>query len=432
MKDPKTQEISPWNLSPQKWIDGSVDNDLPTQRLSEMFNVNHFIVSQVNPHVVPFLPKDDEVLANDEARPRIIRPSPSWLKGITSFAKSEAMHRMNTVADLGVFPNALTKAVSVLSQRYSGDITILPEISYLDFPRMLSNPTEQFMSEAMLRGEQATWAKLSRIRNHCAIELGLDQTAHEFRARTVFSSAQEDVRRAVFHRSKSDHAQPDQHYTSARRRRKLSQSSEPDASIFEIAREGRIDHLHSPSHQKSSSLNLASRNRMLGPTPSVGRRRDRSGGQFYIEPFAEMDDHSSKSRPDGVFGPEHEGKVDASRPPFEINRPPSPWPNHEPPHLSASLPTSPANHRRLPSYLSFTHKAPAQLRTPPPPTMPQEEQYKKTSAGKTRASSKARLSPPVEGQEGNGEQAKGGKVFKGLGLEIDMSAAGGVKVRKKK
>ena len=32
------------------YSDGSVDADLPMQQISELFNVNHFIVSQVNPH----------------------------------------------------------------------------------------------------------------------------------------------------------------------------------------------------------------------------------------------------------------------------------------------------------------------------------------------------------------------------------------------
>lgn len=32
------------------YSDGSVENDLPMQQLSELFNVNHFIISQVNPH----------------------------------------------------------------------------------------------------------------------------------------------------------------------------------------------------------------------------------------------------------------------------------------------------------------------------------------------------------------------------------------------
>jgi len=34
-------------LLPNACSDGSVENDLPMQQLSELFNVNHFIVSQV-------------------------------------------------------------------------------------------------------------------------------------------------------------------------------------------------------------------------------------------------------------------------------------------------------------------------------------------------------------------------------------------------
>lgn len=37
-------------MPPQCYSDGSVENDLPMKQLSELFNVNHFIVSQVNPH----------------------------------------------------------------------------------------------------------------------------------------------------------------------------------------------------------------------------------------------------------------------------------------------------------------------------------------------------------------------------------------------
>lgn len=36
------------------YSDGSLENDLPMQQLSELFNVNHFIVSQVNPHSAIF------------------------------------------------------------------------------------------------------------------------------------------------------------------------------------------------------------------------------------------------------------------------------------------------------------------------------------------------------------------------------------------
>jgi TAG lipase/steryl ester hydrolase/phospholipase A2/LPA acyltransferase len=195
-KDHETGEEYPWNPSQQLWIDGSVDNDLPMTRLAEMFNVNHFIVSQVNPHVVPFLVGDNSVLSNDSSG--AIDPAatmgPSWLNSMASFAKSEALHRMHVLTELGVFPNYLTKLRSVLSQKYAGDITILPEISYASFPQILSNPTPEFMITSMRAGERATWLHLDRIRNHCAIELALDNLTMELRTSIVFSSSQVDLR----------------------------------------------------------------------------------------------------------------------------------------------------------------------------------------------------------------------------------------------
>ncbi len=38
------------SLTAHAYNDGSFENDLPMQQLSELFNVNHFVVSQVNIH----------------------------------------------------------------------------------------------------------------------------------------------------------------------------------------------------------------------------------------------------------------------------------------------------------------------------------------------------------------------------------------------
>ena len=257
-KDPRTQAVSPWTPSPQKWIDGSVDNDLPMQRLSEIFNVNHFIVSQVNPHVVPFLAKEEDKPSQDGQQSSSVPARSSWLHGASMFAQSEAIYRLTVMADHGILPNTLTKAASVLSQTYSGDITILPEISYADFPNMLSNPTTNFIVEAMLRGERATWPKLSRIRNHCAIELALDKAVNEVRAKAIF-----DDKRGILKRTKSEHGNRSWlslGYETARRRR-VSQSSEPDANILEFAKQNGFYHLKDVPHQKTQSLDLVDTNR---------------------------------------------------------------------------------------------------------------------------------------------------------------------------
>ena len=49
---PPPTPLIPLSLPPSP---GSIQSDLPMQRLSEIFNVNHFIVCQVNPHIVPVL-----------------------------------------------------------------------------------------------------------------------------------------------------------------------------------------------------------------------------------------------------------------------------------------------------------------------------------------------------------------------------------------
>ncbi|CAG8737543.1 3182_t:CDS:10, partial [Dentiscutata erythropus] len=151
MAKDKTGKVVPWNPSGHRWIDGSVEKcvnifDLPMNRLSELFNVNHFIVCQVNPHVVPFLQKK-------------LIPSPvSRLIGwCLLFAISELEHRLTQLSEFGVMPSLLYRTKAIMSQRYYGDITIVPNISYTDFFRILSNPTSELVQEATLRGERATW-----------------------------------------------------------------------------------------------------------------------------------------------------------------------------------------------------------------------------------------------------------------------------------
>ncbi|OBZ89905.1 Lipase 4 [Choanephora cucurbitarum] len=166
----KNGKVVPWNPSDQLYIDGSVENDLPMNKLSELFNVNHFIVCQVNPHVIPFLQK-----AN----------TPSQLRKAANFcmhmAKTEAQHRCTQLTELGIMPSFFNKIQSIMSQKYSGDITIIPDIGYSDFFRVLSNPTQDMVEECIQRGERATWPKMSIIENHLQIELSIDQILYRLR-----------------------------------------------------------------------------------------------------------------------------------------------------------------------------------------------------------------------------------------------------------
>lgn len=54
-----------------RYIDGTIGGDLPMQRMSELFNVNTFIVSQVNPYVVPFLSVDGGGILESKIRKKL-------------------------------------------------------------------------------------------------------------------------------------------------------------------------------------------------------------------------------------------------------------------------------------------------------------------------------------------------------------------------
>ncbi|GJJ73529.1 TAG lipase / steryl ester hydrolase / phospholipase A2 / LPA acyltransferase [Entomortierella parvispora] len=174
MAKDKNGDVVEWNPSRYHWIDGSVENDLPMNKLSELFNVNHFIVCQVNPYIVPFL-------QNSLAR----SPTNRVLGWLLYQARSELQHRMNQMTMLGIMPGLIQKTQAIMSQRYYGDITIVPNLGVDDYLNIVSNPTVDFLVDATLKGERATWPKISIIKNHCSIEHCIDDILYRLRLRRL-------------------------------------------------------------------------------------------------------------------------------------------------------------------------------------------------------------------------------------------------------
>ena len=54
------------------FIDGSVGSDVPLTRVAELFNVNTFLVSQVNPYVIPFLSADTGEIMDKKPKKKFI------------------------------------------------------------------------------------------------------------------------------------------------------------------------------------------------------------------------------------------------------------------------------------------------------------------------------------------------------------------------
>lgn len=144
----------PWNSNEDKWIDGSVENDLPMRRLSELFNVNHFIVSQVNPHINPFLA--DNGLQHSTFFRRF--SSKVWF-----LVHSEWQYRLQQLQILGIMPKFFHVLYNILEQKYTGDITIVPPLALSHVRRMASAIDKSDVLDAIKRAERATWPSKTKL-----------------------------------------------------------------------------------------------------------------------------------------------------------------------------------------------------------------------------------------------------------------------------
>ena len=157
-------------LEGRRWVDGSLSNDLPAKRMARLYGVNHFIVSLINPMVVPFIEdvksRQNRGLFNvvSESSVRVTKEVLTAIERIlvTRGAKGKALAAQ------------LAYLVAMLGQSYLGDINIL--IGRHDF--RWRNALFEFRPgevEAMIQaGRRHTWPKMSMIRNAAMISHTLD------------------------------------------------------------------------------------------------------------------------------------------------------------------------------------------------------------------------------------------------------------------
>ncbi|KAJ3178428.1 hypothetical protein HK101_010133 [Irineochytrium annulatum] len=160
MAKDKSGNILPWNPSGHRWIDGSVENDLPMARISELFNVNHFIVCQVNPHIMPFMQPD-----------QIPTLYSRFLGGFSYLIRSE-------LADLGLSSSLLYRIKAILVQKYYGDITIVPNFGVREYTHIIANPSMELAAMFSV-------IEVSIMKNHCQIELCIDEILYRLRVKRL-------------------------------------------------------------------------------------------------------------------------------------------------------------------------------------------------------------------------------------------------------
>ncbi|POS70957.1 patatin-like phospholipase [Diaporthe helianthi] len=168
-------KIVPWapanTIDFRHWTHVSYsDRDSPLMRIAELFNVNHFIVSQARPYLIPFLQSDMHGPSQHETR--------SKTTSITAFLVRmvglEVRHRLSQLDTLGLLPTGIRRFL--VDERIPGaSVMLVPEVTAGDFIRLLETPTRETLDYWILRGERSVWPAVTALKIRCTIETELDR-----------------------------------------------------------------------------------------------------------------------------------------------------------------------------------------------------------------------------------------------------------------
>lgn len=160
-----TGKQEPFEVDGVEWIDGSVQADLPFERISTLFNVSNYVVCQTNFHVMPFLNKAHHPNAR----------SVYWR--LFQAVEWDIRSRALKLSRLGLFPRIFGQDISkVFKQKYHGHLTLVPRFTAMQTfgLQALANPTASDMENYLKYGQVAAWPYLTVISDMMRLERGLD------------------------------------------------------------------------------------------------------------------------------------------------------------------------------------------------------------------------------------------------------------------
>jgi TAG lipase / lysophosphatidylethanolamine acyltransferase len=167
--------ISPWFPSEsatfRPWTQASYsERDSPLTRVAELFNVNHFIVSQARPYLVPFLQSDMHGPSGSYAR----RGRTNFTSHLLRLMAMEIHHRLSQLDSLSLLPSSIRRFL--VDETVPGaSVTLVPELSTSDFTRLLDIPTREGLEYWTRRGEKSVWPAVGALKVRCALESELDR-----------------------------------------------------------------------------------------------------------------------------------------------------------------------------------------------------------------------------------------------------------------
>ena len=162
----------------QRWIDGIFAADLPARQLGRLYGVNHFIVSFINPMLLPGF--QDQKLNRSHWRPlkNLFR---EYAEHAAKTA-DQALGKYLPSSQLGVLNKVLH---DLLSQQFVGDINIAPQQKRVSPLKLLAPRSASEIADLIREGERQTWPRIETIRVLSKISRRLDRILADYGSTTA-------------------------------------------------------------------------------------------------------------------------------------------------------------------------------------------------------------------------------------------------------
>jgi TAG lipase / lysophosphatidylethanolamine acyltransferase len=177
--EPYVANEYPANLPKQKRTSnrGSAElQEAPLKRIGELFNVNHFIVSQTRPYIAPFVRAEQNYAGHS-----------TFLNSLIRLVSGEIFHMLKQLNSIGWLPTPLCRLLmdeTIPSNSRWAKISLTPDLTFKDLVALFDTPTEHLLDEWIMRGERSVWPAIPELRVRCGIEFELERAYESVRRRS--------------------------------------------------------------------------------------------------------------------------------------------------------------------------------------------------------------------------------------------------------
>ena len=175
-------------LPSRRWVDGSISDDLPMKRISRLYSVNHFIVSQTNPLVLPFLS------AEKRSNGIVSTISQTALNTMKDWGLAASYLMQKPLKENSYFSKMLNAYISVVSQSYTGDINILPSNRFINPTKMMASRSPEEVLNLMNEGQRSAWPEIERIRIQTHVSRTLNDIVDRLGSRATANTKPKQTR----------------------------------------------------------------------------------------------------------------------------------------------------------------------------------------------------------------------------------------------